>query len=206
MVEKIRISIGTAIQMGLESGKIDDCFSTAFLMTYAEGKCDANCAFCPQARESKSSSDRLSRIAWPEYNWNEVAGRISDNTSFKRVCIQVLNTPDVIDEVEKIIELLRTKTSIPISVSIHPLTIDEMKRIHDAGANSIGIAFDACTESLFESIKGSGRGTSYRWQSHIDALSNAHVVFGEGNVATHLIIGLGESEAEIVEFLKLMKA
>jgi biotin synthase len=206
LVERIRLSIGTAIQMGLESGKMDDCFSTAFLMTYAEGKCNANCAFCPQARESKSSSNRLSRIAWPEYNWNEVAGRISDNTPFKRVCIQVLNTPDVIYEVEKIIELLRTETSIPISVSIHPLTIDEMKRIHDAGADSIGIALDACTESLFESVKGSSRGSTYRWQSHIEALSNANEVFGEGNVATHLIIGLGESEAEIVEFLKMMKA
>jgi biotin synthase len=191
--------------MGLESGKIDTCFSTAFLMTYAEGRCDANCAFCPQARESESSSDRLSRIAWPVYNWDEIAGQFSDNTPFKRVCIQVLNTPDVIDEVERIIKELRIETSFPISVSIHPLTIDEMRRIHDVGATSIGIAFDACTESIFESVKGSVRGSSYRWDSHMDALFNALEVFGEGNVATHLIIGLGESEEEIVEFLKMMK-
>jgi biotin synthase len=169
--------------MGLESGKIDTCFSTAFLMTYAEGRCDANCAFCPQARESESSSDRLSRIAWPVYNWDEIAGQFSDNTPFKRVCIQVLNTPDVIDEVERIIKELRIETSFPISVSIHPLTIDEMRRIHDVGATSIGIAFDACTESIFESVKGSVRGSSYRWD-----------------------IGLGESEEEIAEFLKMMKS
>ena len=39
----------------------------------------------------------------------------------------------------------------------------------------------------------------------MEALSNAIDVFGEGNVATHLIVGLGESEEEILEFLKMMK-
>ncbi|MFW9968162.1 MAG: radical SAM protein [Candidatus Thorarchaeota archaeon] len=205
MVDKIRLSIGTAIQMGLESGKIDDCFSTAFLMTYAEGKCDANCAFCPQAKESRSSSDRLSRISWPVYSWHDVAERLSIDAPFKRICIQVLNVPNIIEDVEMIINGLRNKTSIPISVSIHPLTLGEMRRLHVAGVNSIGIALDACTESLFESIKGSKRGSSYRWHSHMEALSKAVELFGEGNVATHLIVGLGESEAEILDFLKLMK-
>jgi biotin synthase len=205
LVNKIRLSIGTAIQMGLESGEMDECFSTAFLMTYAEGKCSANCAFCPQARESKSSSDRLSRIAWPEYNWDNVANHFLHNSTFKRVCIQVLNTPDAVKKVEQIVRNLRTVTQLPVSISIHPLSKEEMVRIHASGANSIGIAFDACTESLFESIKGSGRGSNYRWQGHLDSLSHAVEVFGEGNVATHLIVGLGESEAEIFEFLKMMK-
>jgi biotin synthase len=205
LVEKIRLSIGTAIQMGLESGEMDECFSTAFLMTYTDGKCSANCAFCPQARESDSSSDRLSRISWPIYMWDDIIGRFSESASFKRICIQVLNAPSIIDDVEKIINQLRDETQIPISISMHPLTIDEMRRLHAAGANSIGIALDACTEALFNKIKGNERGSPYRWHSHIEALSNAIKVFGERNVATHLIVGLGESEAEIVEFLKEMK-
>jgi biotin synthase len=205
LVEKIRLSIGTAIQMGLESGKLDQCFSTAFLMTHIEGKCDANCAFCPQARDSKSSSDRLSRIAWPAYRWEDIVGRFSNESPFKRVCLQVLNFPNAINEVEKIIKRLRVQSQIPISISIHPPSVDDMRKLHAAGANSIGIAIDACTEILFDSMKGSERGSSYRWKSHIQALASAVEVFGSGNVATHLIIGLGESEAEIVKFLKMMK-
>jgi biotin synthase len=130
----------------------------------------------------------------------------SKDVLFKRVCIQVLNSPNIIDDVEEIINQLRDATQIPISISMHPLTTEEMRRLHSAGASSIGIALDACTEPLFNKIKGEERGSSYRWHSHIEALSNAIKVFGEGNVATHLIVGLGESEVEIVDFLKKMES
>ncbi|MFX0053373.1 MAG: radical SAM protein [Promethearchaeota archaeon] len=205
MVEKIRLSIGTAIQMGLESGDMDECFSTAFLMTYTDGRCSANCAFCPQARESNSASDRLSRISWPVYDLDEVMERFSEHMTFKRACVQVLNSPGITGDVEQIVIRIGERTQIPISISIHPLSKDEMIRLHVAGANSIGIALDACTEPLFNRIKGVDRGSPYRWHNHIEALSTALEVFGEGNVATHLIVGLGESEEEIVEFLKEMK-
>lgn len=191
--------------MGLETGELDECFSTAFLMTYTKGRCSANCAFCPQARESKSSSDRLSRISWPVYSWDDIVGQFSEESPFKRICIQVLNSPNIVDDVERIVTKLRDTTQIPISVSIHPLSVDEMMRLHAAGATGIGIALDACTETLFNKIKGEERESPYRWQSHIEALSNALAVFGEGNVATHLIVGLGESEEEIIRFLKEMK-
>ena len=205
MVEKIRLSIGTAIQMGLESGDLNECFSTAFLMTYSEGKCSANCAFCPQARESSSASDRLSRISWPIYTLDEVVERFSEDLPFKRACIQVLNLPRIFEIVEQIVIRLRDRIDIPISVSIHPLSTEEMMRLHEAGATSIGIALDACTEKIFNRIKGRERGSTYRWETHIEALSNALEVFGEGNVATHLIVGLGESEEEVIRFLKEMK-
>jgi biotin synthase-related radical SAM superfamily protein len=205
MIEKIRLSIGTAIQMGLESGEMDECFSTAFLMTYTDGRCSANCAFCPQARESSSASDRLSRISWPVYDLDDVMERFSRDAPFKRACIQVLNLPGIIEDVEQIVIRLRARTQIPISISIHPLTINEMMKLHVSGASSIGIALDACTEPLFNRIKGRERGSRYRWETHIEALSNALEVFGEGNVATHLIVGLGESEEEIIRFLKEMK-
>ncbi|MFW9802955.1 MAG: radical SAM protein [Candidatus Thorarchaeota archaeon] len=205
MVEKIRLSIGTAIQMGLEPGDLDECFSTAFLMTYTDRRCSANCAFCPQARGSNSASDRLSRISWPVYTLDDIMERFSEDTPFKRVCIQVLNSPGITKDVKQIIIQLRDNIQIPISISIHPLSKAEMMRLHAAGATSIGIALDACTEPLFTKIKGKERGSAYRWQTHIEALSNALEVFGEGNVATHLIVGLGESEEEIIEFLKKMK-
>ncbi|MFW9846385.1 MAG: radical SAM protein [Candidatus Thorarchaeota archaeon] len=205
LVDTVRLSIGTAIQLGLEDGPKDNCFTTAFLMTYVDGKCNANCAFCPQAKESTSSSDRLSRIAWPTYSWNEFVEHFNESGAFRRVCIQVLNYPNAVDDLVEMITRLREATNAPISVSVHPLNKAEMSRLHRAGASSIGIAFDACTESLFQKIKGHERGSPYTWDSHMESLSQALEVFGADNVATHLIVGLGESETEAAQFVLSMK-
>lgn len=204
LVEKIRLSLGTAIQLGLETGTLDPCFTTAFLMTYRDGKCNANCAFCPQARESTSSSDRLSRISWPVYSFDEVLDKLHDAGSFQRFCIQSLNYPEAVDHVVSIIGEIRKTTDHPASVSIHPLDSTDMVRIHEAGATSIGVAFDACTPELFDAIKGKTRNSPYRWENHLKALEDALEIFGQGNVTTHLVIGLGETEKEAADFILAM--
>ncbi len=204
LVEKIRLSLGTAIQLGLKTGTLDAFFTTAFLMTYRNGKCNANCAFCPQARESTSSSDRLSRISWPAYPFDEVLDRLDTLEAIQRFCIQSLNYPEAVEDVVKILKEIRARTSLPVSVSIHPLDSAGIMRIRDAGATSIGIAFDACTPELFDAVKGKMRGGPYRWESHFKSLTDALDVFGKGNVTTHLIIGLGETEREAADFILAM--
>ncbi len=173
-------------------------------MTYREERCSANCAFCPQARESSSSSDRLSRISWPEYSIAEVLTGLKRVDAFQRLCIQSLNYPSVSEDVEDIVNQIRMVSELPISVSIHPLNLVQMKRLREAGVNSIGVAVDACTPHLFDSIKGMSRGSAYRWEKHMEALENALQVFGQGNVTTHLIIGLGETELEAAKFILSM--
>ncbi|UCH04691.1 MAG: radical SAM protein [Candidatus Thorarchaeota archaeon] len=204
LVEKVRLSLGTAIQLGLEAGFLDPCFTTAFLMTYRDGKCNANCAFCPQARESTSSSDRLSRISWPVYSFDEVLDSLDTIDTFRRYCIQSLNYPQAVEDVASILKELRVKTSLPVSVSIHPLDSTGITRLHDAGATSIGVAFDACTPELFDEVKGKKRGAPYRWETHLKALQDALEIFGQGNVTTHLVIGLGETEKEAADFILTM--
>ncbi|MFW6117673.1 MAG: radical SAM protein, partial [Thermoproteota archaeon] len=63
--EKIRVSLGSAIVLNLLNGPLDVPPTTAYLLTYKEGKCTANCGFCPQARSSDGRSDMLSRVSWP---------------------------------------------------------------------------------------------------------------------------------------------
>jgi lipoyl synthase len=204
LVEKIRLSIGTSVQLGLESGSRDPDFTTAFLMTYRDGKCDANCAFCPQARESTSSSDRLSRLSWPEFSMEEVIENWPLPGQFKRICVQTICYPEVVDHVVDIVEKLRQVTKLPVSVAIHPISKDDMQKLEDVGVSNIGIALDASTENLFAEIKGKKRDTQYRWENHRQALKNALEVFGKGRVTTHLIVGLGESEYEAARFIAEM--
>jgi biotin synthase-related radical SAM superfamily protein len=201
MVKKIRLSIGTAIELGLESGALDPNFTTAFLMTYRREKCDANCAFCPQAKDSSSASDRLSRISWPDYDFDEVLKKWPQSSSFRRICIQTINYPNVVDDTVSVASSLRGITGLPISVAIHPIDLKEMRRLKESGITNIGIALDASTATLFEEIKGAKRGMEYRWNSHIQGLENAKIIFGKGNVTTHLIIGLGETEKEAADFI-----
>ncbi len=200
-VELIRLSIGTAIQAGLEEGKSDPNFTTAFMMTYSDSKCSANCAFCPQAQGSQSSPHLLSRIGWPSYKIDDFMNVDGMDSRFVRGCIQSLNYPEVVEDVLEIASSFRQKTNLPLSVCIHPLQESDMVRLRDAGVTQIGIAFDACTPELFDRIKGAHQNGPYQWDKHKHALKTALNVFGMGNVTTHLIVGLGETEEEAARFI-----
>jgi biotin synthase-related radical SAM superfamily protein len=203
--DKIRVSIGTAIVLGLQRGKLDAAPTTAYLMTYHEGKCTANCGFCPQARTSKSSAEQLSRVTWPTYATRTVLEKLEEASSEngpKRVCIQTLNYPGVIDEICALVRQLKRCVSIPVSVSCQPLNAENMWLLSYAGVDRIGIALDAATEDLFDKVKGASAGGPYRWRELQTLLKVAIGVFGEGNVSTHLIVGMGETEKELVQALQ----
>ncbi len=205
LVEYVRLSLGTAMKLGLDSGRYPDNFTTAFIMTYNADGCTANCSFCPQAIESNSNPELLSRIGWPLFKVDDVKEKLLKQEDLQRVCIQSLNYPEVVSDVIDIANIAKRNKSVRISVCIHPIGKDEMIRLKDSGIDNIGIALDACTKPLFDQIKGKARNISYSWEGHREAIKQAQSVFGVGNVTTHLIVGLGESEADIVEFLFDMK-
>ncbi|TFF91091.1 radical SAM protein [Candidatus Thorarchaeota archaeon] len=201
MVEKVRVSVGTAMRLGLVEAPPQPSFTTAFLMTYHPTRCSANCAFCPQARESSASADRLSRISWPEYGLQEVLDSWPIRNDFERVCIQTLCYDDVVDDVVEIAEQASKVSQAPISTAVPPLSSEDMKRLRDSGIEDIGIALDACTPRIFARTKGEETGSTYRWSTHLGSLRDALQVFGPGHVTTHLIVGLGETEEEASDFI-----
>jgi biotin synthase-related radical SAM superfamily protein len=195
-----RVSIGTAVALGLLEAKLDAAPTTAYLMTYHEGKCAANCGFCPQARTSKSKAELLSRVAWPAYPTRLVLNQLERAVSeakVKRVCFQALNYNGVFGELCAFVKKLTSRVSVPVSVSCQPLNSRNMWLLVEAGVDRIGIALDAATPDLFDRVKGASAGGPYRWRDELLLLRVAIGVFGEGNVSTHLIVGLGETEREI---------
>jgi len=196
-----RVSLGTAILLGLLNGKLDADPTTAYLMTYKEGKCTANCGFCPQARGSKSSTELLSRVTWPNFPTADVLKALAatvKNGKIKRVCIQALNYPDVFWHLEALVREIKKTIDIPISVSCQPLKKENIINLKNAGVNRIGIALDAATKTIFNKVKGADAGGVYSWEGQFCLLEAALSVFGVGNVSTHLIVGLGETEQEAV--------
>jgi len=204
--EKIRVSVGSALVLGLLKGKLDAPPRTVYMLTYREGKCLANCGFCPQARTSTSRADMLARVTWPAFPTAQVIDKIvvsAEAGDTKRVCIQALNYPTVFHEVLGLTHVIHSRSNVPISLSCMPFNKAQMKELAEAGVDRISIALDAATEKLFNKVKGISTQSPYTWKRQRGALKEAVEVFGRNQVYTHLIVGLGENEKEITETIQL---
>ncbi len=205
MVDFIRVSEASGALLGLWSRKLSAKPTTCYLMTYLEGKCSANCLFCPQSRSSVSDSDKLSRVSWPECDFEVFEKHFSENQEkFKRICIQALNYPGVVEDLCEVAFSLKEISGIPLSVSCQPLVKDDMKKLKKKGVDRLGIPIDGATPEVFDSIKGRSAGGPYRWERSIEALEKAVEVF-DGEVSTHLIVGLGESDEEMLKRIQFFK-
>ncbi len=203
--QQLRVSLGSAIVLGLLKGKLDAAPTTIYLMTYKVGKCTANCSFCPQAKSSSSKTELLSRVSWPAFPTIRILEKLkntTENSKIMRVCIQALYYSNVLTHLVALVTAIKQRTTIPISVSCQPLNREYMLRLAEVGAERIGIALDAATKKLFKKVKGEGVGGPYTWESQFKRLSEAVEIFGTGKVSTHLIIGLGETEKEAVHLIQ----
>jgi len=198
---QIRVSLGTAILLGLLEGKMDVNPTTAYLMTYTEGKCTANCSFCPQAKDSKSRAEMLARVTWPSFPTTTLIAALENavkEDKIRRVCIQALNVPDVFLHIDALVREIKKQSNVCVSVSCQPLNSQNIQLLKNAGVDRIGIALDAVTETLFCKVKGVEVGGVYSWSKERSLLEDAVLIFGVGRVSTHLIVGLGEVERDVV--------
>ena len=195
----VRVSIGSAIKLGLLVGRIDVEPTTLYTMTYTSSRCNANCAFCAQARSSKAPSYKLSRVSWPIFPVEQVLDKLNKSENlFDRICIQALNYPGVDKDLLWFAEKFKAVSELPISISCQPLTADSVKAFSEVGVDRISIALDAASERLFSKVKGEDVGGPYTWTCHMQNLSMAVEIFGKGRVTTHLIVGLGETDKEVL--------
>jgi len=203
--ELVRVSLGSAVVLRLLKGKLDAMPRTLYLLTYRKDKCVANCGFCPQARGSRGRADMLSRVSWPVFPTRQVLRGIEkavEDIRIGRVCLQALNYPEVFRHLLAFAKAVHSRVNVPISVSCQPLNRKNMQGLAEAEVERIGIPLDAATEELFEKVKGSSAGGPYVWEEQFKLLSEALEVFGKGKVSTHLIVGLGETEREMVEAIQ----
>ena len=205
--DTVRVSIGTASVLGLAKCWLDEKPTTAYLMTYTKGSCIANCSFCPQARESPSRKQLLSRVLWPAFSTERVLNCFKNPKYevLERICIQAVNYPGFLEDVVILLKAFKEVSDLPISLDSPPLNRVEMARLKDTGLDRIGLPLDAATAELFDKVKGQAVGGPYRWERHIEALEEAIDLFGVDRVMTNLIIGLGETEEEAVSLIQRLK-
>jgi biotin synthase len=131
-------------------------------------------------------------------------GAVGEKEFIKRICIQAVNYPDVFTDVLNLLRLIHSHTDLPISLSCQPFRGEQIRNLADAGLDRIGIPLDAASPELFSKIKGSDADGPYTWNEHLKALEYSVTVFGRGRVSTHFIVGLGETDAQLVSMIQKM--
>jgi biotin synthase len=191
--ERINVSIGTAAVLGLAELPMAVAPTTAYLML--GGRCLMNCAFCAQARDSRAGAQSLSRVTWPEYELQAVADGLAvavKHGTLRRACLQVTVTDEAFDRALSILRLVKAKCDVSFDVAILPRDLDQVRCLVQAGADHIGFGLDAATARVFRQAKGGS------WQRSLNLIEETALAF-PGRAALHLIVGLGETEREMVE-------
>jgi biotin synthase-related radical SAM superfamily protein len=189
----VNLSLGTAAVLGLAGVTMADAPTTAYLML--GGRCRMDCAFCAQARGSQADALHLSRITWPAYGIDTVLARLAEAAecgAVRRACLQVTVTAGAFAQALAVLHTVKAACDLPFDVAILPHNLDQVRQLIEAGADHIGFGLDAAAERVFRQVKG---GDWSRSLALLDATSRSF----PGRAALHLIVGLGETEREMVE-------
>lgn len=203
----VMVSLAGAMTLGLEKGKFarDEIALRGLnvLMTYQEN-CVANCSYCGVSRERRVPREKTTfiRVKWPVYKVDELIHR--SNTvkhQMRRLCVGMLANPKSFDHSLQVIRKFKEGTDYLISGLITASLIksrEDLQMIKDAGADRIDIAIDAATEDLFEKHRGRPVKGPHRWDHFWWVTEEATKVFDPGTVGIHLVVGLGETEKELL--------
>lgn len=190
-----KMSAGTAAVAAGRPVKNDAPPTTAYIMLGE--KCVNNCRFCAQARESGAGANMLSRVTWPEVTAAEAADGIAAAYAaggLKRACLQVVGDGRGPETAAQAVAGLKAVSEVPVCVSSRLASVAEAKQLIAAGADRVCIALDAATPAVYRAAKdGDWDG---RWRLLTDCAAAL-----PGRVTTHLIVGLGETEEEMVDAL-----
>jgi biotin synthase len=189
----IRVAVGTASILGLTAIKMKVKPSTAHLLI--PGKCIYDCAFCTQGKSSKADQKLLSRISWPEFEETEVYSALGKKQShFQRVCLQVVHTEDK-NEHLRFLKEIRSKVDIPLSVDLKADDIKQVRQTFSEGADVVGLPLDCASSSVYSQVKDG------LFAKQFDLIKEGAGEF-PNKISTHIIIGLGESEQDVVSLLR----
>ena len=214
--EYVQMSNAAAITLGIMPGKMHRCGCTRclnLLLTYPEG-CRANCAYCGLARHREAERDyadrNFIRVDWPAVPMQqvvEIVARDGERTPFHRMCISMITHPRSDEDTVAVLKAWTARidpATIPVSILSNPTTMEraDVQRLKDLGADIFTVALDAATPSLFDRTRGKGVQSPHKWQKYWDVLLDARDVFGPQKFGAHIIVGMGETEHEVLSLVQ----
>ncbi|MBM4465209.1 MAG: radical SAM protein [Chloroflexi bacterium] len=206
-LSRVNASIGTAAVLGLADVVMDAAPTTAYLML--GGRCVMDCAFCAQARSSRASALKLSRVTWPEFDQAQTLALLAqavERGDIRRCCLQVTVADGYFQRTLQVIRAVRetcpryagaSPPRFPVDAAILPKDMAQVEELLAAGVDHIGFGLDAACERVFQRIKGGS------WARSLALIEEAAQRFPDRG-AVHLIVGLGETEREMAEMIQRM--
>lgn len=202
----MRTSLAAAMTLGLKRGRFlrDARLGCINLLQEYEEGCRANCTYCGLARErvSPPAGQTFIRVPWPEYPLDTLIDRSrAHSQEVRRVCVGMVTHPRALEDVLTVIGRYRRETDMLISALITASLFrgkEEVAALKEAGADRAAVAMDACTPVLFEEHRGRGAGGPHTWEHTLRVLDWCVEVFGAGLAGAHLVVGLGETEREMI--------
>jgi biotin synthase-related radical SAM superfamily protein len=195
LTDLIKVSSGTLGVLGLVDTRLDAPPTTAYLMV--GGRCSRDCGFCAQARSSTASAMALSRVNWPSWDQDETLDaveRVREDGRIQRCCLQVTFSPGSLDRVKEIAARLGRRVPVSASAVVSP---DQVQELLEAGVERVGLSLDAVKEEAYRWVKG---GDLHAALAIIEEAARRF----PGRITTHLMVGLGESEEEMVRTMALL--
>lgn len=204
--EHVRVSVAAAMALGLRPGQFfrgARCGCVNLLETYPAG-CHANCTYCGLARErpGRAEDNTFIRVGWPVYPTDAVAEAVAAHAAaVGRVCVAMVQAARAYPDLLEITRRVRRRSDVPVSALVTATVLDEdrLRAIREVGADIVGLGLDAASEAVFYRTRGRGARGPHSWAQHWAIARAARRIFGPFNVNCHLVVGLGETDRDLVE-------
>ncbi len=211
--EYLQISWAAAMTLGFVPGQFYrgtrlSCINT--LLTYPSG-CHATCAYCglQKAREMEYSKKNFIRVEWPTVPLKEILERTRRVGHAERICISQITHPRAVEDTKyvlrKVQEELGDKIFISVLMNATGQRYEDIEDYRRLGADTLTVAVDAATPELFDRLRGGPMNSPHRWETYWRVLEWCADVMGDGYAGCHLIVGLGETEREMVELIQRVR-
>lgn len=207
----VRISMASAIALRFRSGRFTRDFPFGginLLLSYDEG-CLSDCAYCGLARTRPGSYQEKSfiRVEWPLVRTDDLVERLGRfEERLTRICISMVTHGHAYRDTCEIAGRIVSRVRTPLSVLVAPPTLNRrrIERLAELGVDMIGIGLDAATEDLFRRLRTDVPAGGLRWAKYWEVVDDAREVFGPWKVNCHVLVGLGETDRDLVEiFVRL---
>lgn len=209
----VRISGASALALRYQSGRFARDFDFGginILLNYDEG-CRSDCSYCGLARTRPGTYEDKSfiRVDWPLVETDDLIERMSRRIDqLTRLCISMVTHGRAYRDTCEITERIRSRVDTPLSVLVAPPVLDRewLTNFRTLGVDMIGIGLDAVTEELFgdhRTAVPSGGGLS--WAKYWEVVDDARDLFGPWKVNCHVLVGLGETDRDLVDMFTSLR-
>jgi biotin synthase-related radical SAM superfamily protein len=208
----VRISMASAIALRFRSGRFTRDFPFGginLLLNYDEG-CLSDCGYCGLARTRPGAYTDKSfiRVEWPLVRTDDLVERMAQHeATLTRLCISMVTHGHAYRDTCDITQRIAARVRAPLSILAAPPTLntERLETFKALGVDMIGIGLDAVTEELFRNIRTDVPAGGLKWEKYWEIVTSARQIFGPWKVNVHTLVGLGETDQDLVELFVTLR-